>query len=579
MRSIRSSSDFISGVGTGERSCLVHDVVSVDMFTLTQGSSEYSQAELLDKSRGGQHEEYVSGETYGQYSEVLTVAMYPGEFYIGDRRFVVFNEKVTLFSNPEQIVLGKDTVVTGVRLPEYPDGGYYINFINNLIPAGIGSPIIIEKYASGEVSSAGVIFGDAISSLTGYGDIAGYRTETVAEEVSGEIVTFERMIEGEWADAPWVLSPLTRFAVAYSRWRNDTATMDPIHYYYDLETNSIIFEDGAVSDTDELAIMFEVANEPFLVPINISPKVFIPHDGIICISAENNDDIVAKVRMSVSPHTSDTIAFVRVFVRSDRGSAIEDVLVSGSLSVPLVYGSGEVDVAYTNIPGTKYAVYDIIPASTVSMAGLPISTGYVAYVEGIGSGIVMLSAGTLANLSELPEIVSGETPTLTAAVDLSNENGIASFIITPSQIDILHDRTITVSAGEYTQTRRFRYVPQSGKEICYGSQYLPRSRWELIRADKLVSCNETLWSPVPSGVVVASEIQYAPAAAFLQEVVESTERTLYRASNFFAESGTLFFSCEELADSVDIIVCYPNFGLVAVGDGQVCYYSDTEVEA
>lgn len=579
MKSIRSSSDFVSGVGTGERSCFAHDVVSVDVLTLTQGSSEYSQAELLDKSRGGQHEEYVSGETYGQYSEVLTVAMYPGEFYIGDRRFVVFNEKATFFANPQQIEMGEDSIVTGVRLPDYPDGGCYINFINNLAPAGVGSPIIVEKYASGEVSSAGVIFGDTISSLTGYGGISGYRVETVTEEVSGEIITFERTIEGEWEDAPWVLSPLTRFAVAYSGWRNDTTTIDPMHYYYDFETNSIIFEDGVVSDTDELAIMFEVANEPFLVPINISPKVFIPHDGIICISAENNDDIVAEVEMSVSPHTADAIAFVRVFVRSDRGAAIESVVVSGSLSVPLIYESGEVEVSYTNIPGTKYAVYDIIPTSMVSMVGLPISAGYAAYVDSIGSGIVMLSAGALANLSELPEIVSGETPILTAAVDSSNENGVASFISTPSQIDILHERTITVSAGEYTQTQRFRYVPQSGREVCYGSQYLPRSRWELVRAEELVSYNETLWSPVPSGVVIASEIQYAPAATFLQEVVESTERTLHRPSNFFAESGTLFFSCEELTDSVDIIVCYPDFGLVAIGNGQTCYYSDTEVGA
>lgn len=572
MKQIPTSFQFVTGTGSGSTSCRVVSIVSANERQVTE-LSNYSDSELLDKQRAsGEMIIKASGDIYGTYSEIVTVALTPGEFYIGDRRYYVYNNKITFFTHAEPFESGD--IRYRVQLPDYPDGGWYINYFNATVPAGIGSPIVVERYPSGELSSRGIIFDAPISSLTGYGDQMGYRTRLVEVEESGEVTYVEEFVEGEDSGAPFVFSPLQRFQLLDS-W-HDSAIIKPETYTYDFETNSILFREDANVASAELAISYEVRNEPFLVPLNFSPKVRRPRDGIVCISAENGDMNVSSIELSVSQHAPDEVCFARVFTLSDRGLEVGNVEIEAELCAICSVSGETLQVPYTVLGETKYALYDVPASGALTMRGTCLCDTHVAEVSGYGEGIIFFSVGEIAPLDTYGRYMSGELVTTTAVSTYSNDEGIASFFITPPRAKFSYARGIIVRAGEYTEVYEEDGVPGALTPICYATEFVNTS-CALIPASELVIVDDHVAFVVPDTILVPSAITYAPLVSGLATVL--TGVSPFQPPHHFAVSGSVLYCClnDDVTLQDDVIIRFPVPMIAAYGDGRTYYYDDRGV--
>lgn len=601
MKLLTSYQQFVTGTGNSSRSCKAYGVVSAEEFAAMSSSHDYSEIEFLDKSKTV-GEQIASGETiYGEYSEVITVAVYPGEFYLGDRRFYLFNNKLSFIATPEYVpaeLSSTGSPLWRIKLPDYPDGGSYINYLQPDVPAGIGSPIILEHYSSGELSEHNVILGEPIYSRTGYGGVSGYRRvwEEITIEVSGEVsgeVTYEtalveRILEGEAEDMPWVFSPIQPYQVLYTSWRQDTHVVDPTTYYYDYETNSIIFTDsGSLDEKGEYVVSYEVANEPFIIPINLSPKARRPRDGIVCVSAENSDNTIDDIIVSVSPHAYDETAFVRVFALSDRGMEVGGKVVRASLGVTLeLYdaASGETlgseTLSFIPLEDTPYGLYNVSGSVLVLSCGVPIADTGRAAVLGYGEGVILPIPGSILPIEDYPLVVSGEYDIIPEASGETNDDGIASFVITPPSHKLALVRTLSVVGEErergYTET----IVPAATIKTAFGSN-IPQYTITNIAPEDIVSSGTVLAFRVPDTVLSPSSIRYSGQLRYLQGLWESgaVDSLLYPAETFFCSGDTLWCVAEPgvITESDDVVIMYIEPTLPALGDGRCRYWSDAEV--
>lgn len=577
MSIVKASEYFTTGTGSGLRECGVYGIVSSDDIR-TGGSSSYIISELIDKTKtAGESISQSSGDAFGKYSEQMSVGIYPGSFYLRDRRFYVFNEKISFVTKPDPILDDTENIIGyEIKLPDYPDGGYFSYPTNVDQPFAIGSPVVVYRFSSGELTGEGIPLDRMISSKHGLQGVNGYRLETVSGEVSGEIVVYERVIEGESETLPVIFSPLSQFTDLYVPWRADSTVVDPTTYYYDFEKNAIVFIDYSGSVNDEFLVCFERNNEPFIPPINLSPKVRIPRDGIVCISAENNDMQVYSISASVSQHTPGEPATIRAIVLSDRGAPIEGKLVSGELFSVFETESGSLPLSFTNIGETEYALFQT-SGQPLYWSGIYIG-GNIATVDSYGSGAIIRSPGAIIPYSELPGFISGEVPTSTVGVDETNDNGIASFCIIPSSIDVIHTIGVRVTSEGVTDEVTLKEYPPTSRRVRYGSDLKGESKLLLIPESDIYIDDTAVYIPIPREVFTPSDTSFAPVTEFLHNImiISEADVNLYSFSHF-AESGGVLYGVTDttyVSGGVPVIVRYHDVAYAAIGNYSVRYESD-----
>jgi hypothetical protein len=394
MKTIKISDLFTPGTGVGD-----DDLSPVGVSIFEQGSAA-EQYESLNFLGSGV---VISGDVT-TYEERVDFNVVPGYFYIGDREFYAYNEKVTQVSHPSQsgeynIILLKD-FPDGPK-PSYLDRVLYMS--DEVEDKRYGpSPIVVTTLSSGTLESLDVPLDTIINSSTGIGGRLGYRMD-YSTNPSGDVVS------GEVSDYPSYFSPLERYAKCYEYWR-ESSVVSPSEYEYDFKSNAIVLHtSGEV--TDEYIVEFEGKNEPFSTGLDLSTLVSYPEDSIICLSpAEEVEEEIGSVQIYTSKKRmyNETIT-IAMEVKSTNGNRLrnidldiwlkrKDMISAGTTAYregePLLYESGH--------------VYDSIEIDT----GLPQQSTVrenellIANDHRIGNDCWVRAAGYLV----VPEDYQSETP-------------------------------------------------------------------------------------------------------------------------------------------------------------------------
>ena len=342
MKTIKISDIFTSGTGVGD-----DDLSPAGVSLYEQGSAAEQYEELMFLGSGV----VISGDV-STYEERVDFNVVPGYFYIGDREFYAYNEKVTQVSHPYpsgeyNIILLKD-FPDGPR-PSYLDKVLYLS--DEVEDKRYGpSPITISTLSSGTLEDLDVPLDTIINSSTGIGDRLGYRMDYTTNP-SGDVIS------GEVESYPSYFSPLERYSKCYEYWREDNV-VSPSKYEYDFKTNAIILHESDEL-TDEYIVEFEGKNEPFSTELDLSTLVSYPEDSMICLSpADEVEEEIGSVQVYTSKKRmyNETIT-IATEVKSTTGNRLRNIdldiwlkrkdMVSSSTTAyregePLLYDSGHV---------------------------------------------------------------------------------------------------------------------------------------------------------------------------------------------------------------------------------------------
>jgi len=305
-----------------------------------------------------------SGEIPFIYDQKIDVLVTPGYFYIKDREFYSYNEKITQFSNLQ--ISGETKYIPLMEKPDGYGNISYADFINSKFfthhedNAGI-PPILVRYYSSGDLTDNKIYMNTAVSSKLCTSNAFGYTTLNDII-ISGDLESF-----GEY------FNPMERFAKCPEYWRNENI-LQYNEYYYDYISNSIIIPSG--DPTMEYVIEYENYNKPFMCGVELNPVKTAAGDWVLVIDPTMNS--IQQVPYNITIDTSNDTTMqnlinIRVRIIDILGEPIENLPVLVSVVCDELQMSGGTESVYSSIPGNKRypyyfdmmgPVYDIIEVET-----------------------------------------------------------------------------------------------------------------------------------------------------------------------------------------------------------------------
>lgn len=309
--------EFTFGVGTGEHDLLVTGI---------SNREEYQGIDIDGILGSGEIRETIRNQ--GDYSQHMSFSITPGYFYVGDRECYAYGRKCTQITHPVYSSGSIDNPypsgIMYLALTEVPDGmiSYALPGIDNPggkpDTSGGAAPINVSRFEPGVLSAHTPLYDTIIYHDTGVSSLPGYR----------EIPETGEFIEGDDPTWPAYCSPLSRFTVFNSYWRENDPMLPPDQYIYDFEYNAIILYDSGTLD-HEYIIEFEGLNEPFdITELNISPLESWPENSILCLTLDDTNTAFTEEPYEIVIHTSKTIVqdeTIPIFieVRSITGNRLE----------------------------------------------------------------------------------------------------------------------------------------------------------------------------------------------------------------------------------------------------------------
>jgi len=369
------------------------------------------------------------------------VVAVPGYLYVGDRELYSYGRKATQITRPVTSSGGiSDPYGVGVvyiPLIDIPDGSTLFYPPSEQDPYGSmventgAAPILVSAYQSGELTDLFAITGEVIYHDYGMDGQEGYTYDISGEVRSGEV--------SEW---PAYFSPLSRFTVLPSYWRENEPMLALDEFYYDLQYNCIVLYNSGAADY-EYIVEYEAANESFkITDIDLNPLVTYPGNSILCISADNDNTVFKEDPSSVHLHTINTAASgerttITAEVLSERGNRLDNESVRfrikrkdvGTLSGEVIYNLDEF------VEGGPWFLCNSGTISGVIIDEVEFPTGkiyegdvLIANSNRINGKAYVRSAGYLCSNGDAPDYASGEIPDtagyeVTVTTDI---NGMAS---------------------------------------------------------------------------------------------------------------------------------------------------------
>lgn len=405
-------------------------------------------------------EALLSGEL-GAYSCTMELSVTPGFFYIGDREFYLFNDKLSQVSRA--IASGEYWVIP---LGEFPDGvgnRRYLDYARDQqrIIERMPSAMFLSQFSSGELTGLSIPVDVIFSSRTGYLDVAGYTLG------SGEVV------EGEVAFPGW-FSPLSRFGRGFEYWNSGELVVPPDAWYYDLPTNAIVIPTGEldVASGDEFYIEFEGRNEPLYLNYDLSPDRVMPDDYILTISPSGE---VGAVPETVTIHLADrwigeeTIG-AAIEVRNADGNLI-DAIVTVDLAMSLEGSDGgtfsdryPLETSFVSLVSGEQGVFDLVSVTVPSGLDELLAVAGLDDCYLLHDDVVLATphriggAGGYACIPSVGYLRIGEVPVRETTLSVAGE----SLIVIDSPPAVGPHRTVTLSATAGD-------VGTSGELVLFGS--------------------------------------------------------------------------------------------------------------
>lgn len=360
MRNLVTKSSWTTGAGVSEKDLYPSKVELVDNQYLFE-STAYIGGDALQ-----------SGDTQFTYIQETDVRVNPGFFYIKDREFYAYNEKITQFSRQQH-----NNNLSYVTLLELPNGTGTINYgeflagnYSNRTEDIFGTPPIIVRYfPSGTLESIGVVFDEAISSRNGIDKQMGYRMDLSGDIVSGDTDTF-----------PDYFSPMSRFTKCPEYWV-ESNVLKYDEYSYDYLNNRIIMESGEPGT--EYMIEYENLNIPFRSGIELNPLKTAPGDYVLVITPDDTEqntvpgnvlidlsnDITAGDQVNIRVRITDTNNLEISGEPVELSIFADDLTLSGDSYVGVIDGNMRTPY-YFNLSGAMYDYIPAAPGDTISMAGI-----------------------------------------------------------------------------------------------------------------------------------------------------------------------------------------------------------------
>ena len=524
MKTIKISDLFISGTGVGDSDLAP---AGISLYELGTGEEQYESLMFIGSGI------VVSGEV-DTYEERVDFSVIPGYFYIGDREFYAYNEKLTQVSHSVQS--GEYNVISLMEFPDGPRPSYLDNVLyasSDTVDKDYGpSPIILIAISSGTLEDQDVPLDTVISSKTGINGYRGYRMDYTTNP-SGTVIS------GEIDSYPAYFSPLQRFSKCYEYWREDNV-ISPDEYEYDFSSNSIVIHRSGYVDS-EFIIEFEGTNEPFTTGLDLSPLVSYPEDSMICLSLS---DSVEESPGSIQIYTSKKRMYnetttIAMEVKSSTGNRLDGVeldiwlkrsdmtSVGTSLyreATPLLYESGYVYDSIemdTGIP-QQSPVYEneLMVANDHRVDGK-------CWVRGVGYL-------TVSESYQSDESLNGPGYHVTAVTD---SMGFAHIqYVAPSGEISTVDLEIEVSAAGITSSEDITLLSKLPEVYNFVEKYYA---YEHIFTSGIVNISGSVDIDVPLRCSSPSSMELYYASDYLASLYSGADPTVYYPSSFIYNEGSL----------------------------------------
>lgn len=427
-----------SGTGIGESD------LKVSFLEMYDNSYEFESSAVIGIS--GDLEEQASQIEYRQH---IDVRINPGYFYIHDREFYCYNEKIT------QLSYGSLDENYNIRIPllELPNGAgtiNYVNFLNseytNRSDDEFGTPPILVKYFnSGELEEIGVPVDIKISSRDGIGFDLGYRME-------GEtVLSGDFEISGE-PYYPSYFTPIDRFSICPQYWV-DNHCLQYDQYSYDFITNEIIIYSGDPSLS--YLIEYENLNIPFRSEVELNPLYTAVSDKVLVLNSisQGVNNVAHNIKLSISNiFTNRDPIIISAFVTDSHDNPCIDTNVNVSIrelsmlknSQP-VYGHERTSYMFIE-SGPMYDLIHVDTEDTLEFNGV---RSVVTAYNKTDDNFIIPSCGVILPGNERPDkwIDYNNSPiTNPASRNIStNDQGYINFTYYPPAL-IRSDSTIRVYA-------------------------------------------------------------------------------------------------------------------------------------
>jgi len=559
MKVVKISNLFTSGTGVGD------DDLAPDGVSLYERGSASTQYESLMFLGSGI---VLSGDVE-EYEERVDFSVVPGYFYLGDREFYAYNEKLTQVSHP--VPSGEYNVIELQQFPDGPKPSYLDRILylsDDVEDKRYGpSPILLSSLASGSLESLDVPLDTVISSTSGVCGGLGYRVD-YSYHVSGEVIS------GEVDNYPGHFSPLQRFSKCYEYWREDDQ-VSPAEYEYDFKTNSVIIHKSGEL-TDEYIVEFEGTNEPFSSGLDLSTLVSYPENSIICLSTSEtvsgevgsvqvytskkrmyNETVTVSIEVkSINENRLGNIDLDIWLKRKDMTSTGTDLYREGE---PLLYESGY--------------VYDSLEIDT----GLPQQASvyenelYVSSDHRIGGGCWVRGAGYLI----VPGDYQSDTPMsgpgyhVTAVTD---DVGFAHVqYIAPSGTLSTIELELEVTAGGVVGSADITLMSELGDVKAFVEDYYLYGY--TYTSGEVVSSGD-IDIPVPTDCVSPSSMELYYASDYLLDMYDGNDTTAYKPASFiYTEGMAPYVRFESVSPTDAFVIKYPKNVDVTKLDGRNSYGS------
>jgi hypothetical protein len=437
MSNIKILEDFISGTGTGK-----YDLKPLDI-------EIYDNQYKIDKTA------YIGGsnvEAPFSYIQNIDLRVVPGFFYIHDREFYLYNEKITQVS---KATLDQEKGLYKIELKELPNGAGTINFqkyIDNELssrfddPTG-NPPIIVQKYPEGTLSTLNVVFDEKISSRDGLSDGYGYIRENGTVKPPSES-TF-----------PGLFDPFSRFEKCPDHWYENEHVLKFSDYYYDIKTNSIYLYNG--DPNSEYVITFENLNIPLRTRIDLNPLTTEPGNYTLVITPQEAEQIPAQIKITYSNDTthSEPIA-ICISIKDSNNNPIANYEVSVELISDIIKHNGNYIVGTSrktktfNSKGPKYDAISVAEGDIVTFinTNTNISSNNIIRGDFLIPSIGVITDRDLRNVNLYDFSMQEDCPQPFISKNTDNRGNIFLNYYPPGDFKFDQDISVKVKAGDITNT-------------------------------------------------------------------------------------------------------------------------------